>query len=116
MAETLQQLISERGFDRYRPGLESRFAAHGLIYRIRYSDVPLFPSIFVSLENQERAGEMIARESGHCDLTALSFSDRQFKDRHVVLESAEGFHEQLTGLFLYVTKGEWTPSGLGSKR
>ena len=44
---TFHQFISERGFDRFRPGLEARFVAHGLNYRIVYSESAPFPSLLV---------------------------------------------------------------------
>jgi hypothetical protein len=111
MSQPLHQLISERGFDRYRPGLESRFKAHGLSFTIHYSKGSPLPSLRVRLENPERLGEVCVWESGHCDITTGSLSDGETRDRHVELDSADGFHEQLAALFLYVTKSEWTPAG-----
>ena len=109
MPQSLHHLISERGFDSFRDGLEARFRAHSLIYRIYYSpEAAPLPSLLVRLENAERLGEVCVWESGHCDITAGSLADGETKDRHVVLETAEGFHEQLAALFLYVTKREWT--------
>ncbi len=109
MSQSLKHLISERGFDSFRDGLEARFRAHSLSFRIHYSEGSPLPSLLVGLENAERAGEVCVWESGHCDITAGSVTDGA-KDRHVVLETAEGFHEQLAALFLYVTKNEWTPA------
>jgi hypothetical protein len=108
MSQSLKHLISERGFDSFRDGLEARFRAHSLSFRIHYSEGSPLPSLLVCLENAERAGEVCVWESGHCDITAGSLADGEAKDRHVVLETAEGFHEQLAALFLYVTKREWT--------
>ena len=108
MSHSLKHLISERGFDRFRDGLEARFKAHHLSFRIHYSESSPHPSLLVGLENAERLGEMCVWESGHCDITTGSLADGETKDRHVVLETAEGFHEQLAALFLYVTKREWT--------
>ena len=103
MSQTLHQLISERGFDRFRDGLEARFKAHGLSYRIYYSESEYLPSLLVHLEDQERSGEVCVWESGHCNVTTGSLTDG-VKDRHVVLETAEGFHKQLADLFRYVAK------------
>jgi hypothetical protein len=109
MSQTLHQLISERGFDRFRDGLEARFTAHGLSYRIYYSESAPLPSLLVRLEGQERCGEVCVWESGHCDVITASLTDGA-KDRHVVLEAAEGFHQQLADLFRYVTQTEFTPA------
>jgi hypothetical protein len=109
MPQSLKHLISERGFDSFRDGLEARFRAHHLIYSIHYSEHSPLPSLLVRLENAECAGEVCVWESGHCDITAGSLADG-LKDRHVVLETADGFHEQLAALFLYVTKREWKPA------
>lgn len=104
MPLSLKHLISERGFDSFRSGLEARFRANHLSFRILYSEDSPLPSLLVRLENAERLGEVCIWESGHCDITATSLADGKMKDNHVVLETAEGFHEQLSALFLYVTK------------
>jgi len=109
MSQTLHQLISGRGFDRFRNGLEARFTAHGLSYRIYYSESAPLPSLLVRLEGRERSGEVCVWESGHCNITIGSLTDG-VKDRHVVLETAEGFHEQLADLFCHVTKSDYPPA------
>src|ERR1022692_1360053 len=110
MSQSLKHLISERGFDSFRDALEARFRAHRLSFRIHYSEGSPLPSSLVRLENTERLGDVCVWESGHCDITAGSLVDGETKDRHIVLKTAEGFHEQLAALFLYVTKREWTPA------
>jgi hypothetical protein len=110
MSQSLKQLISERGFDSFRDGLEARFRAHRLSFRIHYSEGSPLPSLLVRLENAERLGEVCVWESGQCDITAGSLDSSEARDKHIVLETADGFHEQLAALFLYVTKREWTPA------
>jgi hypothetical protein len=102
MPQSLQLLISGHGFEAFRPGLESRFRANLLSFRIHYSEGTSDPSLFVRLENSERAGELLVRESGHCDRTMCSFADGVFNDKHVVLKTAEDYHAELAALFLYV--------------
>lgn len=104
MPQSIKHLISERGFESFRDGLEARFRAHRLSYDIHYSEGSPLPSLFVRLENAERVGEVCVWESGHCDITASSLADGETKDMHIVLETADGFNEQLAALFLYVTK------------
>jgi hypothetical protein len=103
MSHSLKHLISERGFDRFREGLEARFTANQLIFPVYYSEGSPLPSLLVALESTERLGEVCVWESGRCDTTVTSLADGKMKDKHVVLETAEGFHEQLAALFLYVT-------------
>ena len=110
MSQTFHQFISERGFDRFRSGLEARFTAHGLSYRIVYSESAPVPSLLVRLENQERLGEVCVWETGRCELTASSVADGQFKDEHFVLPSADGFHEHLAAIFRYVAKRDLSPA------
>jgi len=106
MSQSLHQFISERGFDRYRDGLESRFRAHGLSFSIHYSEGAPDPTLLVRLERDDRTGEVCVWESGHCDFTAVSTEGGKFRDERVVLESADGFHERLAALFRYVAKRE----------
>ena len=77
-------------------------------FRIHYSEGSPIPSLLVGFENNERQGEVCIWESGHCDIVATSLADNAINDKHVLVETAEGFHEQLAALFLFVTKREWT--------
>lgn len=108
MPQMLQHLISGRGFDRYRSGLEARFATHGLNYSFYYSKGTPNPTLLVRLGNHERLGELCVWESGHCDLTVGSIHGSEQKYWHLVLDSEERFHEQLAAMFIFITKGEWT--------
>ena len=106
MQKSLHYLISERGFDNFRDGLEARFRVNRLSFRIHYSEGSMLPSLLVRLENEERLGEVCVWESGHCDITTGSLVDGETVDRHVLLATADGFHEQLAALFLYVANPE----------
>lgn len=106
MSQSLHQLISERGFDQYRDGLEARFRAHNVSFSIHYSEGTSDPTLLVRLESDDRLGEVCVWESGNCNFTAASTEEGQFRDEHVVLESPDGFHERLAALFRYVTKRE----------
>ena len=111
MPESLQHFISERGFDRFRPGLESRFKANRLDFNIQYSEGSPLPSLRVRLENAERIGEVCVWENGHCDITICLLCDGKMDDKHLVLESTESFHEHLAALFLYVTNKKADATG-----
>lgn len=110
MSQSLHQLISERGFDRFRDGLEARFKVHRLDFTIHYSEASPVPSLLVRLENQERAGEICVWERGDCEMTVTSLADGNIRDKHTKLDSSDEFHELLAALFLYVAKDEWTPT------
>jgi len=68
MPQFLHELISEGGFDRYRPGLESRFKANRLVSTIKYSKGAPIPTLVIRLEGCNRMGEMRVWEAGYCDL------------------------------------------------
>ena len=110
---SLRELISEKGFDRYREGLESRFRANRLVYSITYSEGSPDPSLRVRLEGKERIGEICAWESGHCDLHVAADAEEKIKSRHVKLEAEAGFHECLAAIFRYVVKREFPNDDLG---
>jgi hypothetical protein len=110
MPQFLKELISQGGFERYRPGLESRFTANGLIFTIGYDKESPIPKLGIRLEARERMGEMMVWEAGYCDIDGVVIEQAQWSHRHVVLESESDFHRQVAVLFHFVTcQGEITP-------
>jgi len=96
MTETLHRLIGEKGFERFRRGLESRFNAHRLSYTIQYGETPPNSSLFVRLESDTRIGEICAWESGNCDISlADQQTDDGIKDKHYELRDSNDFHQRL---------------------
>jgi hypothetical protein len=109
MSRILHELISERGFERFRLGLESRFRANGLDFTFGYSGEAHIPKLGIRLEGRERMAELMVWETGHCDLDGVVIEEAKWSHRHVMLDSEEAFHQQLAVLFLFVTgKGELT--------
>jgi hypothetical protein len=106
MIESLHRLISERGFDNFRSGLESRFRANGLTYIIRYGEPPSF-SLFVRLESKVRIGELCAWESGDCEVQMAEFEKEGVESVHCQLRSDQDFHEYLAEVFRFVVKREF---------
>jgi hypothetical protein len=109
MPQFLHELISGGGFERYRPGLESRFRANGLVFTIKYSKESPIPKLGIRLEGSERMAEMLVWEAGYCDVDGVVIEQARWSHRHVVLESEADFHRQVAVLFLFVTgQGEIT--------
>ncbi len=103
MSRILRELISERGFERFRPGLESRIRANGLAFTVGYFGESHIPTLAIRLEGRDRMGELMVWETGHCNLDGVVVEDGRWSHRHVVLETEGGFHKQLAALFLFVT-------------
>jgi hypothetical protein len=107
MIESLHRLISERGFEDFRTGLEGRFRANRLAYTIHYGAPPSF-SLFVRLESEERIGEVCAWESGDCEVQLGEFKKDGIKSVHHQLKSDYDFHSRLAEVFRFVAKKELT--------
>ena len=107
MSETLQHLITGRGFDAYRADLERRYRANGLRYLIHYGQPPSF-SLLVRLESEERIGELCAWESGDCEVQLAAFKDEEkdIRSIHHRLNSGEELHARLAEVFRFVAKNE----------
>ena len=105
MNDSLQHLISGRGFDAFRTGLESRFRANRLAYTIRYAEPPS-GSLFVRLESGDRIGELCAWESGNCEVQLAEFKNEGVSSVHHQLESAQDFHARLAEVVRFVAKRE----------
>lgn len=109
MIASLHQLISERGFDAFRPGLESRFRANRLAYTIHYGEAPSL-SLFVRLESEERIGELCAWESGDCEVQLAVFKKEGIESVHHQLKSDQDFHSRLAEVFRFVAQKELVTS------
>ncbi len=108
MTETLQELIGARGFDRFREGLEARFGAHRLTYKIHYGETPPNSSLLVRLESKDRIGEVCAWESGDCEVQLADFQkDKAPKSAHHQLRSSTDFHDRVAEVFRYVAKRQF---------
>jgi hypothetical protein len=107
MRESLHQLISGRGFDAFRPGLESRFRANRLVYSIRYGEPPSL-SLLVRRESADRMGEVCAWESGDCEVQLATVAQDDIDTRNYCLESDSDFHRRLAEVFRFVAKRELT--------
>jgi len=107
MAESLQELIGAKAFERFREGLESRFGAHRLRFKIQYGETPPNSSLFVRLESEDRIGEICAWESGDCDLQFADFEKEGIKSVHHRLTTSDDFHDRLAEVFRFVAHREF---------
>ncbi len=105
MIESLHRLISKRGFEAFRTGLETRFRESRLTYTIHYGEPPSF-SLFVRLESKERIAEVCAWESGDCEVQMSEFENEGIRSVRHQLKSDQDFHQRLAEVFRYVAKRE----------
>jgi hypothetical protein len=70
----LSDLISGRGFERYQPGLRSRFGANRFRYEVTYCEPTDNPAVRIDLDSAVHIGRMTAWESGECDLEVLDIA------------------------------------------
>jgi hypothetical protein len=73
--EPLKNLISGRGFDRFQPGLESRFAAYRLQYVLTYCEPSDNSAMRLDFETTKLLGRVTVWESGECDMEAIDIND-----------------------------------------
>ena len=108
MTETLQELIGKRGFERFREGLEARFGAHRLAFKIHYGETPPNSSLLIRLESKDRIGEVCAWESGDCDVQLAEFEkDEVPRSVHHRLKSGDDFHADVAEVFRFVAKRQF---------
>jgi len=105
MIESLHRLISDRGFEAFRTGLESRSRANRLAFKIHYGEPPS-SSLFVRLESEERIGEVCAWESGDCEVQMAEFKKGDIASVHHQLKSDRDFHARLAEVLRFVSKGD----------
>lgn len=67
-AKPLSELIAGRGFDKFQPGLNSRFAAFGFAYELKYCEPTDNTPMQLDFETPLHLGRVTAWESGACDL------------------------------------------------
>ena len=68
MANPLDNLIKNRGFDRFQDGLESRFMSYQLDYKLIYSQPPDDTVMFLNFESEQQIGRIRVSVSGECDM------------------------------------------------
>jgi hypothetical protein len=69
--ETFPELISGRGFDRYQAGLNARFLAKRIDYRLTYGEPTAKPLMFMDYDTPSAVGRVTLWESGECDMEVL---------------------------------------------
>lgn len=109
--QPLKNLISGRNFDRFQPGLESRFAAYGLQYALTYCEPSDNSAMRLDFETMKLLGRVTVWESGHCDMEVLSIDNGEcvFYEHHQFISELE-FHRTLPKLVVYMRDafGSWS--------
>src|SRR4051794_5526492 len=99
----LSELVSGRGFERYQPGLRSRFGANRFRYEVTYREPTVNPAIRIDLESAQQIGRIAAWESGACDLEVIDVSTGETAlFEHRELRNEDEFHQALARLFLFL--------------
>lgn len=89
----LTKLISERGFDRFQPGLMSRFAAYQLKYTLTYCQPSDNSAMCLDFESLLHLGRVTVWESGACviEIIEISTSNNVFLETHQFNNEKEFF-------------------------
>jgi hypothetical protein len=109
--EPLKNLISGGGFDRFQPGLESRFAAYRLQYALTYRKPSDNSAMRLNFETMNLSGRVTVWESGHCDMEVIDVEsgDSVFYEHHQFSNEIE-FHRTFPKLVVYMRDafGSWS--------
>lgn len=92
--ETFHNLISGRGFDRYQPGLISRWRAFRIGYSLSYGKPTAKPSLCLDYESENAIGRVTLWESGECDLEVMDVATGAdfLREHHDFTTPHEFFH------------------------
>ncbi|MDQ8205808.1 hypothetical protein [Pelagicoccus sp. SDUM812003] len=104
--ESLKELISEKKFEGYLPGLRSRFQANDLTFEMSCSGPDGGSSLRTRLEKNNRIAEVCVWESGHLNLEIGDSEKEGFELEyfHWVIEDSKGFHDALAAAFCFVSR------------
>ena len=101
--EPLANLISNRGFDRYQSGLESRFKAYGIKYELTYCQPSDNPAMRLDFESPLHIGQVTVWESGLCDMELVEIASEQtVLYQHHELKSEAEFHQTYPNLVMFM--------------
>ncbi len=99
----LEELIENRAFDRYQPGLKSRFAAYRLRYELVYCEPTNKSAMYLSFESENQLGRVTVWVSGECEMEVLEkASGHQVYSETMQFNSEEEFFEEYPKLVLFM--------------
>lgn len=89
----LKDLIEDRGFDKYQSGLESRFTAYQLDYKLVYCEPTNESAMYLDFESKSQLGRITVWVSGECDMEVLdkSSGEQVFCETHLYKSEEEFF-------------------------
>ncbi|MHC5728836.1 MAG: immunity protein TriTu family protein [Nostoc sp.] len=110
-SKPLTNLISGRNFDRFQPGLESRFAAYRLEYVLIYCEISDNPAMRLDFETSKLLGRVTVWESGDCDMEVIDIASGEyvFLEHHQFSNELE-FHKTYPKLVVFMRDafGNWS--------
>ena len=99
----LHNLIENKGFDLYQKGLESRFKAYQLEYKLVYCEPTKKTAMYMDFESEMQLGRITVWVSGECDMEVLdkTTGERVFDEVHH-FKSEKEFFEEYPRLVVYM--------------
>lgn len=117
-SDSFEELVTERGFDRYQSGLVVRFQAYRLEYKLSYGEPTAKPCLWMdfSSERTRTIGRVTLWESGECDLEVIDSKsgDDILRETHS-FSSPDLFFSTYPKVPILMRGADWS-SDLGSSR
>jgi len=103
ISSPLKELIENRGFDQYQSGLEARFKAYRLEYKLVYCEPTNKSAMYLDFESEKQLGRVTVWVSGECDMEVLDKKngDQVFIENHLY-KSEEEFFEGYPKLVVFM--------------
>jgi hypothetical protein len=110
-SKPLKNLISGGGFNRFQPGLESRFGAYRLRYVLTYCEPTDNSAMRLDFETMKLLGRVTVWESGECDMEIVNIDSGEyvFREHHQFNNEME-FHRTFPRFVIYMRDafGSWS--------
>ena len=102
-SKPLKDLIENKGFDQYQSGLESRFKAYQLKYRLVYCEPTDKSAMYLDFESETQLGRITVWVSGDCNMEVIdkSSGDQVFGET-CHFRSEEEFFEGYPKLVIFM--------------
>ena len=90
---TFPELITGRKFDQFQSGLEARFEANRIDYKLTYGEPTAKPAMWMDYETTSAIGRVTLWESGECDMEVLDAEsgDELLRETHTFPNADEFF-------------------------
>lgn len=103
LTKPLTNLISQRGFERYKEGLHARFAAYRFSYSHDYYNATENASLHLNVKSQKYLGQVVVWESGDCELKAVDATSGEIVFfEHYRFNNEDDFHSTFAKLIIFM--------------